>query len=155
MSKGIQITIGAVFIAALVGWYGYTNLERYEYFQSLNAFQAKAVPGMSARIHGYVTPGTIVRSLETKTVRFAIQNDPPMKTGVSVQTLPVLYHSLETPDLFQDSAEVVVEGRIIEESGQLVFDASKVLAKCPSKFEGHGTEKAPFQTPPAAPGAEH
>lgn len=147
MSKGIQITIGAIFIAALVGWYGYTNLERYEYFQSLSEFQKKAAPGMSARVHGYVTPGTITRNLEAKSVRFAIQSEPSMKVGVSSQTLPVLYLSLETPDLFQDSAEVVVEGRVIEESGQLVFEASKVLAKCPSKFEGHGTEKAPFQAP--------
>lgn len=147
MSKGIQITIGAIFIAALIGWYGYTNIERYEYFQSLTEFQKKATPGLSARVHGYVTPGTIARSLETKSVRFAIQSDPPMKVGPSAQTLAVLYHSLETPDLFQDAAEVVVEGHLIEESGQLVFEASKVLAKCPSKFEGHGTEKAPFQAP--------
>ncbi len=147
MSKGIQITIGAIFIAALVGWYGYTNIERYEYFQSLADFQKKAEPGLSARVHGYVTPGTIARSLEAKSVRFAIQSEPPMKVGPSSQTLAVLYRSLETPDLFQDAAEVVVEGRLVEESGQLVFEASKVLAKCPSKFEGHGTEKAPFQAP--------
>lgn len=144
MSKGIQITMGAIVIAALIGWYGYTNIERYEYFQSLAEFQKKATPGTSARVHGYVVPNSIERNLEAKSVAFAIQNEPPMKVGTSSQTLAVRYHSLETPDLFQDAAEVVVEGRIVEESGQLVFDASKVLAKCPSKFEGHGAEKAPF-----------
>ena len=45
----------------------------------------------------------------------------------------MVFSSLETPDLFKDGAEVVVEGRL-SETGE-VFHADKVMAKCPSKFE--------------------
>lgn len=50
--------------------------------------------------------------------------------------LPVVFASLETPDLFKDGAEVVVEGRMLAASDGTRFHADKVLAKCPSKFEG-------------------
>jgi cytochrome c-type biogenesis protein CcmE len=45
----------------------------------------------------------------------------------------VIYAGLETPDLFKDGAEVVVEGRLAAAG---TFHATNVLAKCPSKFEG-------------------
>ncbi len=43
----------------------------------------------------------------------------------------MVYASLETPDLFKDGAEVVVEGTLAGST----FHADKVMAKCPSKFE--------------------
>ena len=46
----------------------------------------------------------------------------------------MIYAGLETPDLFKDGAEVVVEGRLTATAG--TFHATNVLAKCPSKFEG-------------------
>jgi cytochrome c-type biogenesis protein CcmE len=51
------------------------------------------------------------------------------------ETLSVVYASLETPDLFKDGAEVVVEGQLVLERGSKVFEANNVMAKCPSKFE--------------------
>jgi len=53
------------------------------------------------------------------------------------------YASLETPDLFQRGAEVVVEGELWTDA-EPVFHASKVLAKCPSKFQAQATEQASF-----------
>jgi cytochrome c-type biogenesis protein CcmE len=47
--------------------------------------------------------------------------------------MPVVFRSLDVPDLFQDGAEVVVEGRMDPVAG--VFVADLVLAKCPSKFQ--------------------
>jgi cytochrome c-type biogenesis protein CcmE len=51
----------------------------------------------------------------------------------------VEYLSLETPDLFKDGAEVVVEGKLAP-SGD--FHATNLLAKCPSKFEAKAREAA-------------
>jgi cytochrome c-type biogenesis protein CcmE len=72
-------------------------------------------------------------------VTFRVQNDPPHKSGAGVSTLSVLFQGLETPDLFQDGADVVVEGTLtIDGDGsQPVFLADNVLAKCPSKFEAN------------------
>ncbi len=140
MSKGVQIAIGAAAIAALLGWWGSTQMEAglsFQYFQELDQFQANAgdMVGRSARVHGYVANSSIERDVEGKRVLFSVQNDPPHGGGPVGQTLAVVYESLETPDLFQDGAEVVVEGQLVLNRGARVFVADNVLAKCPSKFE--------------------
>jgi cytochrome c-type biogenesis protein CcmE len=140
MSKGIQIAIGATAIALLLGWYGSTQLGgdlSFEYFQDLHEFKAQSTQmvGRSARVHGYVAAESIERDLEGKQVQFAVQNDPPHAGGPVGETLIVVYRSLETPDLFKDGAEVVVEGQLVMAGGDAVFEANNVMAKCPSKFE--------------------
>ena len=55
----------------------------------------------------------------------------------------MVYASLETPDLFKDGAEVVVEGRLGDDG---TFLASNVMAKCPSKFEGEDPGSMPGQS---------
>ena len=143
----MQIALGATLVAVLVGWYAVTNLEggaSFAYFQHLSEFQARSaeLAGRDARVHGYVAPGSIERDLPAKQVRFRVVNDPPHAGGAPGVPLEVVFASLETPDLFKDGAEVVVEGRLASAGG--VFHADKVLAKCPSKFEA---------APGEAPGA--
>lgn len=140
MSKGVQIAIGAAAIAALLGWYGMSQIEdglSFQYFQDLDEFHASAdaMVGRSARVHGYVANSSIERDLEGKRVRFAVQNHPPHAGGPVGETLTVVYESLETPDLFKDGAEVVVEGQLVLARGTPVFEADNLMAKCPSKFE--------------------
>lgn len=141
MSKGVQIAGGATAIALLLGWYALTQLEAgasFTYYKSLAEFQQAAVGEQSehARVHGYVAAGSIERDVSARQVRFAVQNDPPHAGGARGTVLPVVFASLETPDLFKDGAEVVVEGRMLAASDGTRFHADKVLAKCPSKFEG-------------------
>jgi cytochrome c-type biogenesis protein CcmE len=138
MSKGVQIAAGATLVAVLVGWYAVSNLEggaSFAYFQHLEEFQSRAgeLAGRDARVHGYVALGSIERDVAAKRVRFRVVNDPPHAGGAAGAPLEVVFSSLETPDLFKDGAEVVVEGRLASAGG--VFHADKVLAKCPSKFE--------------------
>ncbi len=139
MSKGAQIAVGASVIALLLGWYGYTNLEAgstFRYYQTLAEFRdADIEPGASLRVHGYVSEGTIERRVDARQVHFAVQNAAPHAGGPVGATLRVVYASLETPDLFKDGAEVVVEGSMRGRGPDAVFMASNVLAKCPSKFE--------------------
>ena len=140
MSKGVQIAIGAAAIAALLGWWGTTQMEAglsFQYFQDLDQFHASAgeMVGRTARVHGYVANASIDRDLESKHVTFEVQNAPPHAGGPIGQTLEVVYRSLETPDLFKDGAEVVVEGQLVMNGGQTVFEATNLMAKCPSKFE--------------------
>jgi cytochrome c-type biogenesis protein CcmE len=142
LSKGAQISIGALAVAALLGWYSYTNLETgssFTYYQTLEEFRAAAPPTGEAglRVHGYVATASIERDLGARQVRFEVQNDPPHaspgKPGDA--RLTVVYRSLETPDLFKDGAEVVVEGRLEGSTGETIFVADNVMAKCPSKFQ--------------------
>ncbi len=90
-------------------------------------------------------PGSIERDVSRLRVSFAVQNDPPHAGGPTGTTLPVMYSSLETPDLFKDGAEVVVEGVLTAAGPEGIFRADKVLAKCPSKFEAEaGPQQAAF-----------
>jgi cytochrome c-type biogenesis protein CcmE len=146
MSKGVQIAAGATLIALLFGWYVASNLApgaSFTYFQDLDEFQAAAeeYTGQHARVRGFVTPGSIERDLAARQVRFRMQKSPPHQAGGSPGVLSVVYAGLETPDLFKDGAEVVVEGVLSSAGPDGVFLADKVLAKCPSKFEA-----APEQT---------
>ena len=134
MSKGVQIAIGALLVAALLGWYASSNLEggaSFVYYQTLDEFRAAGEVSGPARVHGFVAPGSIERDVAARVVRFRVQNDPPHAGGSAANALTVVYASLETPDLFKDGAEVVVEGEL----GAEAFHATNVLAKCPSKFE--------------------
>jgi cytochrome c-type biogenesis protein CcmE len=144
LSKGLQIALGAIMVAALLGWYAATNLERigtFEYYQTLQEFRAAGTVGKPVRVHGYVALGSIERDVSQRQVRFAVVNDPPHAGRATGDPLPVLYATLETPDMFKDGAEVVVEGRL---DASAVFVADNVMAKCPSKFQAQAAESAPF-----------
>jgi len=136
MSKGLQIAIGGALVAALLGWYALSQASEgaFVYYQTLAEFRASGVPGQPARVHGFVVPGSIQRDVAAQQVSFRVQEKAPHAGGTADGALPVIYTSLETPDLFKDGAEVVVEGRLADAAG--TFRASNVLAKCPSKFEG-------------------
>jgi cytochrome c-type biogenesis protein CcmE len=143
VSKGLQIALGALVIAGLLGWYAATNLEKigtFQYYQSLAEFQQASASDQPVRVHGYVALGSIERDVPTRQVRFRVVNEPPHQTP-SDTSMPVLYGTLETPDMFQDGAEVVLEGRMTTDA---TFVADNVMAKCPSKFEAETAERAPF-----------
>jgi cytochrome c-type biogenesis protein CcmE len=144
MSKGVQIAGGATLIALLLAWYASSNLETIAYYQTLTEFQANAASrvGEASRVHGYVAMGSIERDVASRQVRFAVQNDPPHAGGAPDRTLGVVLSGLETPDLFTDGAEVVVEGRLASDGGDTIFHADRVMAKCPSKFEPELSESA-------------
>ena len=140
MSKGLQIAVGAAIVLTLLGWYSYSNLQgeaAFQYYRNLDEFLANvdALEGQPLRVHGYVANDSIDRDLEGKKVLFEVQNSPPHGVLAPSQTLQVLYLGLETPDLFRDGAEVVVEGRIEHHQNRTVFLANNLMAKCPSKFE--------------------
>jgi cytochrome c-type biogenesis protein CcmE len=147
MTKGVQIAIGATAIAGLLGWYGASNLDRapaFTYFKTLEEFQANpdARGGARSRVHGFVAANSIRRDIETMQVHFRVQGTPPHAGGQSGTSLQVALASLETPDLFKDGAEVVVEGHLVAGDAGSVFEADKVLAKCPSKFEATPIDSA-------------
>ena len=150
MSKGVQVAGGATLIALILGWYAATNLDggiAFTYYETLDSFLLSPVAtnGESARVHGYVALDSIERDIPGKQVRFAVVNDPPHSgTKSSNRPLGVVFLGLETPDLFKDGAEVVIEGRMVNEDATPVFHADKLFTKCPSKFEAQATETASF-----------
>ena len=136
MSKGVQIAVGALLVVILLGWFGWSQFEEgtFVYYKNLEELRESGEVNSAARIHGFVVAGSIERDLSAKVVRFRVRSTPEGTVGSGEDFLPVVYSSLETPDLFKDGAEVVVEGRLVG-SDRGTFEATHILAKCPSKFE--------------------
>ena len=130
MSKGVQIAIAVA--SALIGLAAVVKLGgsqegTFSYYASVEAFltETPAESARGQRVHGFVVPGSIERDLAAGKVDFRIADRD------SERFLAVRYHGIDVPDLFRDGAEVVVEGRAAPDR----FDAQRVLAKCPSKYE--------------------
>jgi cytochrome c-type biogenesis protein CcmE len=78
---------------------------------------------VGVKVGARVVPGTIVRNIGTREVRFEATD--------GTKTLPVVYRGIP-PDTFTDSSDVIVEGRL-DASG--TFQATVLLAKCGSRME--------------------
>jgi cytochrome c-type biogenesis protein CcmE len=80
------------------------------------------------RVEGNLVHGTLLRRDDPCEYRFRIQ-----KKGVEIG---VHYAQCSVPDTFRDVAgmdvQVTAEGRLTDNGH---FEASKILAKCPSKYE--------------------
>lgn len=86
--------------------------------------RGEAAYAQSVRLSGHVVPGSIEKVDGGLGVRFTIYDESGR--------VPVVYRSGPVPDIFGDDVQVVVEGKL---AGDGTFNATTLLAKCPSKFE--------------------
>ncbi len=134
MGKGWQIALGTLTAFAGLAWLlaSVSSGEgSFRYYTSVAAYASDTTEGAS-RVHGFVLEGSIAKDLPAGHVDFAIRDADGGR-------LEVRLADLELPDLFRDGAEVVVEGRLEADR----FVATRVLAKCPSKYEGLPEEAHP------------
>ena len=103
------------------------------------ASQDADLTGQHVRVAGRVVSGSIHPSSDWLEHRFTIQEGG--------ETLEVIYKGI-TPDTFADDREAVVEGRLGADG---VFDATFLMAKCPSKYEAETDYEKFRQTGVAAP----
>lgn len=82
------------------------------------------------RVNGYVEQGSIVR--DGAKVSFVMHQTPGMLQKDPVR-LAVVYNGLDPlPDTFKDNAQALADGKLGADG---VFHASKIQAKCASKYE--------------------
>jgi cytochrome c-type biogenesis protein CcmE len=85
------------------------------------------------RVGGDVAAGSIVR--EGKLVKFTLTQD--------AQKLNVVYDGIDPlPDTFRDGAQALADGKMRPDG---VFQASKIQAKCASKYEAKPPQKPAVQ----------
>ncbi|MDP8979082.1 MAG: cytochrome c maturation protein CcmE [Acidobacteriota bacterium] len=100
----------------------------YKTISELNQMGDQA-KGKRLRVGGLVEKGTIART--GKEVTFVLQQD--------AMKLTVVYSGSEPlPDTFKDGAEALADGKL-GENGK--FQASKIQAKCASKYEAKPVAK--------------
>jgi len=121
-----QVTIAVSVVLAAVAFIMYTGLQQtsvYYYTVSEVVAQQSQLTGEPMRIAGEVVPGSINQDNTGLVHKFVIQEGG--------KTIPVVYRDI-APDTFQDRAEAVVEGTLDEHG---TFQATFLMAKCPSKYE--------------------
>ena len=128
MKRRKIVIFGIVICIALgfLGYVGYTLLEsKLDYYMTVSELTAKgeSVYDQGVRVNGDVVPGSIDSDIENFTLTFRITDGQKI--------LDVSYQGTR-PDNFGDETQVVLEGKL-RSTG--IFDASKILTKCPSKYE--------------------
>ena len=140
-----KLIIGVLLIGLAVGYLIATSIQNTAvYYHTIPEVRARQVgPNEIVRVNGWVRAGTIERFPDGSGARFLMYDaaDPS-------QTMVVTYRGL-LPDTFVDGSEVVVEGKVFSSgangraplvlasgvTSDLQFEATTLLAKCPSKFE--------------------
>jgi cytochrome c-type biogenesis protein CcmE len=108
--------------------------ETKTYYKTIGELrQMPDAAGKRLRVGGDVAPGSIVR--QGKQVRFTMTQD--------AQQLQVVYSGSDPlPDTFRDGSQALADGRLGADG---VFQASKIQAKCASKYEAKPGQKPGMQ----------
>ena len=103
------------------------------YYMTVGELMARgsAAQTQQVRVAGDVVPGSVERIDAGLALRFLVHDG----SG----EMPVYYKGGPVPDIFGDQVQVVVEGKVGPDG---TFQASTLLAKCPSKFEADTTAGA-------------
>ncbi len=105
--------------------------ETKTYYKTIPELQqmGKTAQGKRVRIGGDVQPGSILK--RGTDVTFMLHQGP--------QTLNVSYTGSDPlPDTFRDNAQALADGRLGPDG---VFEASKIQAKCASKYEAKPAQR--------------
>ncbi len=128
------LVVGAVILVAAVTIGVVAMQGSSVYYVPLAEFNAKqatiAAAGQEIRVAGRVLPGSIERNSATGAVTFTAFDKEK-----KAETMKVVFNKIP-PDTFKDEAEVVVTGTFANG----VFQASEMLAKCPSKYSSQPEE---------------
>lgn len=131
------------------------SAERYFHVEELMAKELPEWTGKELKVHGVVDAGSIVEKIENQETQrtFVLQSK-----GKKIR----VFNAGPKPDTFKDQSEVVATGHLvpaadlrplaqklgvaIESDMEYVVQASELMAKCPSKYDGAKIELQP-QTP--------
>lgn len=130
--KNLKLLIGGLAVAAVVVYLAVSGArEGMLYYLTVSEFNGKVstLGDQGVRVSGKVVKGTIKKDSINLDIDFVITDGK--------EQLPVSYHGI-VPDIFGDGIEVVVEGKY---SSGGSFQATSLLTKCPSKFEGDSEKK--------------
>ena len=120
------IFAGAIVLLA-IGFLIYIGLSQFAtYYYTVSEFvaQSESLSGERVLVSGQIIPDSVIQ--DAFTLNFTITDGET--------SLLVVYQDI-VPDTFKAGADIVVEGRGDQQG---VFYASKLITKCPSKYEPSG-----------------
>jgi cytochrome c-type biogenesis protein CcmE len=141
----LHTTLGKVILTGILviaggGFLIYSSLEDAQYYEMVDKVAAKPGDylGKDLKLHGYVLAGSIDDHIEgdVKEQFFILQKD-----GAEIR----VHHLGPKPDNLKPRSEVVAQGRLFDKgNGDLQFEATELMAKCPSKYQGAQSQKEIF-----------
>lgn len=132
MKARLKFILPLFVIASLISWLVFAGVkDSMVYYITVDELleDIPDIYGQKVRVSGTVVNGSIQNEVDDS-LRFTIE--------AGEGSLDVEYDGI-IPDIFTDGVEAVVEGKL---SGDNVFEADLLLAKCPTKYE---SEEAPYQ----------
>jgi cytochrome c-type biogenesis protein CcmE len=133
MGNSIRLSLLSLLVVAAVGYLVLTGVKQtgMQYMTVTELARLDRAPKSEGfRLDGTVAPGTIVYDQKVPKLEFKMTDGK--------EKIAVVYDGLK-PDAFADGREVVVEGAYHHEDRAL--HASKLVTKCPSKYEAKGLGK--------------
>jgi len=133
MGKSIRLTVLSLVVVAVVGYLILTGVKQtgMQYMTVTELARLDRAPKAEGfRLDGTVAPGSVVYDQRTPRLQFKMTDGK--------ENIAVIYEGLK-PDAFADGREVVVEGAYRHSDRAL--HASKLVTKCPSKYEAQGLGK--------------
>jgi cytochrome c-type biogenesis protein CcmE len=132
-NKQAKFVIGGLIVVLVIGCLIFTSIQGSTApYLTVTELRSKgpSVYERSVRVAGVIQGKSIDWNAQDLILKFEIAD----KGG----SLPVIYKGLR-PDMFQDGAQAVVEGRYTAEG---TFEAHNLVLKCPSKYEEAATATA-------------
>lgn len=125
-------------ILGALGWLAVGGISEtktyYKTIQELTQMNDQAKE-RKIRVGGDIAPNSITR--DGRTVKFTLSQ----VEGSKSLTLPVVYSGIDPlPDTFKDGAQALADGKLGSDG---VFHATKIQAKCASKYEAKPTNVKP------------
>lgn len=167
-----KIALTAAVAVAGGGFLLYSSIGNAEHYRMVDELIRDGIgkwESKELKVHGYVESGTIVENVvgQVQHRTFVLQ-----KNGKKIR----VFSRGPKPDTFKDQSEVVASGRLVKTSDvqaiatglcsnnaaagaacpirpdaeqPLVFEATNLMAKCPSKYDGAASNKIDtnFKTP--------
>jgi cytochrome c-type biogenesis protein CcmE len=124
--KKSKFIIGGLLIVAAVLYLIYSGVqETMVYYLTPSELLSKGeqVYDKGVRVSGRIEDGSIESDVQKMDLSFRITDGK--------QTIPVTYHGI-VPDTFKYGVDVIIEGKF---KADQTFQATKLMAKCPSKYE--------------------
>ncbi len=135
MNKKKRLILGVSIIVILLGYVALTTVEASNQYEVSEAVAAQGnLTGKIIMINGSMVPGTDNWDSLNRTLTFKLTD--------GIATLDVVYKG-DKPDLPPEATDIqaVVTGQF----NNNVFEAFRMLTKCPSKYESNNS----IYTPPA------
>jgi cytochrome c-type biogenesis protein CcmE len=126
MDKKQRIIVSAIVVVALLAYLGFAsfNSENLSYYQTVSEVIAKGNTDKHVNVNGTIVKNSTNWSPQTQTLTFKMTDDE--------NTIEVTYKG-NMPSNYQEDIPVVVTGTY--QNG--VLTASKLVLKCPSKYESN------------------